>query len=148
MDSFNRLNHSVSEGCLSDPKTYVSEKTRALNHESARLHLRHLASWLLRAAFIASLFMLAELSLGSELGGIVKWASALMTVYLLVYAMKGHKAVRSRRKAGLYWLHDEAVQAQRTQRKPVEKPQLIIAGSLGQDPIEDDVSWVRKQALS
>ena len=148
MDSFNGLNHAVSEDCLSDPKTYVSEKTRAINHESAVRHLRHLAACLLRAALVASLFLLAELSLGSELGGIVKWASALMSVYLLVYTVKGHKTVNSWRKAGLYWLNEEAGQARRTSHRPKSKPRLIVAGSLAQDEVHDDVPWVRKQALS
>ena len=148
MDSFTPMQQTLPEKCLSDPRAYVAENTRALNREAASRHLHHAISWLLRAVLLVALFLLAHLSLQGELGGIVKGACALMAVYLLLFVFKGHKRIHSRRNAGLYWLQDDAAQVTRQVEIPAARPHLIIAGQIEQEEIGEDPGWMRKQALS
>lgn len=152
MDSFTSLHQTIPEACLSDPQAYVAESTCALNREAAGEHFRHLGSWLLRAGLVAALFLFAHIALQGELGGIVKVAGGLLAVHQLFYVFKGHKRIHARRKAGLYWLQDEAAQAQALNRdraeKRASKPRLVIAGKIEQDEVREDLGWMRKQALS
>lgn len=148
MDSFNTKCNTVAEKTFSDPQAYVAENTRVLNREAWRMHMRHSVSWLLRSALVILLFYLGDAVIESEIGGAVKWTAALMSAYLLMYAIKGHRKVQNLRQARLYWLHDEAAHAQPVAKEAREKPQLIIASSLKQEEIQGDAGWVRKQALS
>lgn len=148
MDSFKPMHQTLPEKCFSDPQAYVAENTRALNRKAAGRHFRHAGSWLLRAGLLAAVFLYAQLGLQGELGGIVMGACALMVVYLLLYAVKGHKLIHSRRRAGLYWLQDDAAHARQQVVKPAAKPRLIIAGQIEQEDLREDPGWMRKQALS
>ena len=156
MDSFNTIQPSVSETRFSDSRTSIEKQIHRLERDAVRRHLRHAGSWLLRAAFVALVYAYAALVIESAVGGAIQWTALVLSAYLLVYIVKGHRDVQSRKQAQLYWLRDDTAHARPESTpapdKPVvdsaARPQMIIAGALESDETPEDAGWVKKQALS
>ena len=81
---------------------------RFLFRKMFRLHFRHAVSWLLRGAFVGSLFLLGRYVVAEPVGGALAWTSAALALYLLWYIARGHIGIHTRHQAKLYWLLNDA----------------------------------------
>lgn len=81
---------------------------RLLFRKILKLHLRHTVSWLLRGAFLGSLFLLGQYAVAQPIGGALTWTAAALAIYLLWYIVRGHIEIHTRHQAKLYWLLNDA----------------------------------------
>jgi hypothetical protein len=153
MDQFN-INHAFVAGdCSPASPDHVKEQARSINREATRRHLRHLAGWSMRAVLLGLVFAAGELLVSGGLGEVIKWAAVAVAPFVLMFTIKGHRAIRTVRLGRLYWLRQDSAEAAVVNEKAERKekrsePLLIVASAPHQDDRHDDVSWMKKQALS
>ena len=108
MEQFHVISILGANARFVDPSTSYEQARRDLNRRFLRSHLQHAAAWLLRGCAAAGLFLLGRYVLEGGLGGAATWGAAFLSFYLFWYACKGHLAIRTDRKAKLYWLQNDA----------------------------------------
>lgn len=153
MDQFS-INHAFVAGdCSPVPPDQLEKQTRSINREAVRRHARHMAAWSMRAVLLGLVFASGESLVSGGLGEVIKWAAVAVAPFVLMYTIKGHRAIRTLRLARLYWLRQDSAEAvvvsKKTRRKESPgEPLLIVASAPQQDDHHDDVGWMKKQALS
>ncbi len=119
--------------------TDLAQAQRELNRICMQRHLRHAASWLLRATFVLGLFLLGRFGIEGTIGGALSWTAAFMSIYILWYLSKGHLLIQGDRQAKLYWLENDAGNNEFSSNDP------IIATMPAQEPIQAS-QWFGKTA--
>jgi hypothetical protein len=129
MDSF-KVYTPERLGSSADRETCLSEGTRQLNHQALREHLRHGASWLSNAILISAMYFLGGLTLEGAIGGAAQWTAIALGAYLVLYIIKGHRRIASTRKAGLYWLRNDASHTTLRDRPAANQPEKVRSATV------------------
>jgi hypothetical protein len=108
----------------------LAQATHELNSKCLRLHARHAVSWLLRAAFVLSLFLLGRYVVEGTIGGAISWTAGFVALHVLWHMAKGHLAIQGDRQAKLYWLQNDAGNTEFCSNDP------IVATMASQEPAE------------
>ena len=108
MDQFHVISLLGADARYADHNTDLAQATRDLNRKTLRLHARHAASWLLRAALVAGLFLLGRFVIEGSIGNAMAWTAGFLSLYVLWFLSKGHLLISNDRQAKLYWLQNDA----------------------------------------
>jgi hypothetical protein len=139
MDQFHVISLLGADTRLVEPANDLAEATRDLNRKTMKQHARHAASWLLRAAFALSLFLVGRYAIQGSVGGALCWTAGFGSVYVLWYLFKGHLLIANDRQAKLYWLQNDAGNREHC------SDGAIVATMPVQEPVET-VRWAGNAA--
>lgn len=130
MEQFHVISILGTDARFCNSDTNLAQATRELNRMVVKRHLRHAASWLLRAAAVAGLFLAGRFGVEGAIGGALSWTAGFMAVHVLWYLSKGHLLIQGDRQAKLYWLQNDAGNRDFSSNDP------IVATMPLQEPIE------------
>ena len=130
MEQFHVISILGADARFHKPDSNLAQATRELNRKILKRHLRHAASWLVRASVVAGLFLLGRFGVDGAVGGALSWTSGFLAVYVLWYTSKGHLLIQGDRQAKLYWLKNDADNRDFSSNDP------IVATMPVQEPVE------------
>ncbi len=119
MEQFHVISILGADARFCNDNTDLAQATRDLNRACMQRHLRHAVAWLLRAAFVAGLFLLGRFGIEGAIGGALSWTAGFMSVYVLWYLSKGHLLIQGDRQAKLYWLQNDAGNREFSSNDPI-----------------------------
>lgn len=104
METISFISIAGLEVQLPDRQDYTTHSTEILNRKVLKMHVQHVASWLLRGLAVSYLFYLGSQVVEGMAGKAIIWTAGILLACLLVYIWKGHRDIQRYRRAKIYWL--------------------------------------------